>query len=136
MLSSLLSTVLRGTALVALLSPFASSTLPDRTLEYECGDSSTIFEDGRWVQHVSVAQAQEEGTTVDDVALHLHLARERLKEDVACLYDCPVGSLPPSCQPYSSFDHEFAIGIPEPFTGGYNYAFGGVTALRGCHDCY
>ena len=125
-----------GAALLVMLAPaVVSSTPQDRTLEYECGEFSTILEDGRWVQHVTPAVAAVHGTSVNDVALHLFLARERLMEDVECIEECPPGN-PQTCQPAATFAYETVIGIPEPLTGGYSCTFFGVDATRGCDPCY
>lgn len=131
-----ISNVVRAALVAAVVCPLASTTFQERDLVYECGETATIIEDGRWVQNVTLAQALEHETNVNELALHLHFARERLLEDVECVYDCPSGALPGSCQPYASFDFGIAIGIPEPFSGGFSYSFGEVNALRGCHGCY
>jgi len=125
-----------GAVLVAALAPAAISLSPqDRTLEYECGEFSTILEDGRWVQHVTPAMATLHGTTVDDIALHLYYARQRLMQDVTCIEECPPGN-PQTCQPAATFSYTYEIGIAEPLTGGYNYTFFGVNATRGCDPCF
>lgn len=126
-----------GALALTLLAPAAISfdDESDRTLEYECGEFSQILEAGRWVQFVTAAQAITHGTTPDDVALHEYYARERLKEDVECLGQCPEGN-PQTCLPAASFDSIYHVGIPEVLSGGYVYTFFGADAKRGCNPCF
>jgi len=130
--------IVTATALASLLATAAlAAQLPQ--ILYRCGEQDMTMYQGDLTSFVTQAEADDEGTLVNDIALHIYNLEERMRGFVTCddencqtpfpTWDCTpfVNIVPTVSQSYAGFDQDGNIG--------WYYVFSPTDITLGCSEC-